>query len=40
MGFAAGVEHSARQLELFRIRFVARGVAIEAPREWAQRGGE
>lgn len=34
-GFIAGVEHCTEQLELFRIRFCARGVEIDAPVEWA-----
>jgi hypothetical protein len=34
-GFTAGVEHCTAQLELFRIRFCARGVEIDAPINWA-----
>lgn len=33
-GFVAGVEHCQQQLELFRIRFTARGVEIDAPKFW------
>lgn len=33
-GFIAGVEHAGAQLELFRIRFSARGVEIDAPKFW------
>jgi hypothetical protein len=33
-GFIAGIEHCTGQLELFRIRFTARGVDIDAPRHW------
>lgn len=34
LGFLAGVEHSTKQLELFRIKFACRGVTIDAPTSW------
>ena len=33
-GFVDGVEHAARQLELFRIRLAGRSVQIDVPRHW------
>jgi len=38
LGFLAGVEHSMRQLELFRIRFAARGIEIRSPELWPTPG--
>lgn len=33
-GFASGVEHCTKQLELFRIRFTCRGVRVDEPTHW------
>lgn len=33
-GFVDGVEHAAKQLELFRIRLAGKSTQIDVPRSW------